>query len=277
VAPAPCRRRLHAEAQVGASAVFARSPNFPIRRCQPASHRMSAEGDKAVRGRRGRQGARDFTQRPLHDLRSSASNGSADQTELDAFLSSPLTPRHKTIPTIPVNASPARLLRFRQPVARVAGSHRLALRPGLRSSPSSSIDSSCASISTSSVHLRDAPSSAARRSAAVVPIGASRRADAAACWDTRRRRAARQGTGWRTDTNTLQAKTTITGLPVAMMMEFRIRATTRSGMGDWEGLGVDWEPAHVLSREATRDAVHGTSEKEGQGGSGDQRAGAKAT
>ena len=66
----------------------------------------------------------------------------------DVFLSSPLTPHHKTIPTIPVNASTTRFLRFRQPVARDGGSHRVALRADLRSSPSRSIDSSCASIST---------------------------------------------------------------------------------------------------------------------------------
>lgn len=33
--------------------------------------------------------------------------------------------------------------------------------------------------------------------------------------------------------NTLQAKTTILGLPVATMVEFRYRVTTKTGMGAW--------------------------------------------
>jgi hypothetical protein len=31
----------------------------------------------------------------------------------------------------------------------------------------------------------------------------------------------------------LQSKTTITGLPVATVVEFRVRSTTKSGQGDW--------------------------------------------
>ena len=80
--------------------------------------------------------------------RTTSSGAPRSSLWLDVFLSSPLTPQHKTIPTIPVNAPPARLLRFRQLGERDAGSHRVALRLSLRSRPSSSIDSSCASIST---------------------------------------------------------------------------------------------------------------------------------
>ncbi|HEY6460919.1 MAG TPA: fibronectin type III domain-containing protein [Polyangiaceae bacterium] len=38
---------------------------------------------------------------------------------------------------------------------------------------------------------------------------------------------------WVSVPNTLQAKTTITLLPVATVVEFRFRATTKSGQGDW--------------------------------------------
>jgi hypothetical protein len=41
------------------------------------------------------------------------------------------------------------------------------------------------------------------------------------------------GKTWVDVPNTLQAKTTIFGLPVATMVEFRYRATTKAGMGDW--------------------------------------------
>jgi len=41
------------------------------------------------------------------------------------------------------------------------------------------------------------------------------------------------GKTWIDVANTLQAKTTITGLPVATTVEFRVRATTKSGQGDW--------------------------------------------
>ena len=41
------------------------------------------------------------------------------------------------------------------------------------------------------------------------------------------------GKTWVDVPNTLQAKTTIIGLPVAVMVEFRYRATTKAGMGDW--------------------------------------------
>lgn len=41
------------------------------------------------------------------------------------------------------------------------------------------------------------------------------------------------GKTWIDAPHTLQAKTTITGLPVAVTVEFRVRATTKSGQGDW--------------------------------------------
>jgi hypothetical protein len=41
------------------------------------------------------------------------------------------------------------------------------------------------------------------------------------------------GKTWVSTPNTLQAKTTITGLPVATVVEFRVRTTTKSGQGDW--------------------------------------------
>jgi hypothetical protein len=41
------------------------------------------------------------------------------------------------------------------------------------------------------------------------------------------------GKTWVDAPNTLQAKTTILGLPVATTVEFRYRATTKVGMGDW--------------------------------------------
>jgi len=41
------------------------------------------------------------------------------------------------------------------------------------------------------------------------------------------------GKTWLSAPNTLQAKTTITGLPVATVVEFRVRVTTKSGQGDW--------------------------------------------
>ena len=41
------------------------------------------------------------------------------------------------------------------------------------------------------------------------------------------------GKTWTSAPNTLQAKTTITALPVATMVEFRYRATTKTGQGDW--------------------------------------------
>jgi hypothetical protein len=41
------------------------------------------------------------------------------------------------------------------------------------------------------------------------------------------------GKTWVSTPNTLQSKTTITGLPVATVVEFRVRSTTRSGQGDW--------------------------------------------
>jgi hypothetical protein len=41
------------------------------------------------------------------------------------------------------------------------------------------------------------------------------------------------GKTWVDVPNTLKAKTTISGLPVATTVEFRYRATTKTGMGDW--------------------------------------------
>jgi hypothetical protein len=41
------------------------------------------------------------------------------------------------------------------------------------------------------------------------------------------------GKTWVSAPNTLQAKTTITGLPVATVVEFRVRVTTKTGQGDW--------------------------------------------
>jgi hypothetical protein len=41
------------------------------------------------------------------------------------------------------------------------------------------------------------------------------------------------GKTWVDVANTLKAKTTIAGLPVAVVVEFRYRATTTAGMGDW--------------------------------------------
>jgi hypothetical protein len=41
------------------------------------------------------------------------------------------------------------------------------------------------------------------------------------------------GKTWTQVPNTLQAKTTIVGLPVATTVEFRYRVTTKTGMGDW--------------------------------------------
>jgi hypothetical protein len=41
------------------------------------------------------------------------------------------------------------------------------------------------------------------------------------------------GKTWTQVANTMQAKTTITGLPVATMVQFRYRVTTKAGMGDW--------------------------------------------
>jgi len=41
------------------------------------------------------------------------------------------------------------------------------------------------------------------------------------------------GKTWVQVPNTLKARTTIIGLPVATMVEFRYRATTTAGMGDW--------------------------------------------
>ena len=41
------------------------------------------------------------------------------------------------------------------------------------------------------------------------------------------------GKTWVAAPNTLQAKTTITGLPVATVVEFRYRVTTKTGQGDW--------------------------------------------
>jgi hypothetical protein len=41
------------------------------------------------------------------------------------------------------------------------------------------------------------------------------------------------GKSWVQVPNTLQAKTTIVGLPVATTVEFRYRVTTKAGMGDW--------------------------------------------
>jgi hypothetical protein len=41
------------------------------------------------------------------------------------------------------------------------------------------------------------------------------------------------GKTWVESPNTLQARTTITGLPVATVVEFRYRPTTKSGQGDW--------------------------------------------
>jgi hypothetical protein len=41
------------------------------------------------------------------------------------------------------------------------------------------------------------------------------------------------GKTWTQVPNTLQAKTNIAGLPVATTVEFRVRVTTRTGMGDW--------------------------------------------
>ena len=41
------------------------------------------------------------------------------------------------------------------------------------------------------------------------------------------------GKTWVQVANTMQAKTTIVGLPVAVVVEFRYRVTTKLGMGDW--------------------------------------------
>ncbi len=41
------------------------------------------------------------------------------------------------------------------------------------------------------------------------------------------------GKTWVDAPNTLQAKTTITGLPAGTTVEFRVRSTTKSGQGDW--------------------------------------------
>jgi len=41
------------------------------------------------------------------------------------------------------------------------------------------------------------------------------------------------GKTWVQAPNTMQAKTTIVGLPVATVVEFRYRVTTKLGMGDW--------------------------------------------
>ena len=41
------------------------------------------------------------------------------------------------------------------------------------------------------------------------------------------------GKTWAQVANTMQAKTTMVGLPVATTVEFRYRVTTRAGMGDW--------------------------------------------
>lgn len=41
------------------------------------------------------------------------------------------------------------------------------------------------------------------------------------------------GKTWNEAPSTLQAKTTISGLPVAVACQFRFRAVTRTGEGDW--------------------------------------------
>ena len=41
------------------------------------------------------------------------------------------------------------------------------------------------------------------------------------------------GKTWVDAPNTLKARTTIANLPVAVVVEFRVRATTTTGMGDW--------------------------------------------
>jgi hypothetical protein len=41
------------------------------------------------------------------------------------------------------------------------------------------------------------------------------------------------GKTWVQVPNTMQAKTTVVGLPVATTVEFRFRVTTKTGMGDW--------------------------------------------
>jgi hypothetical protein len=41
------------------------------------------------------------------------------------------------------------------------------------------------------------------------------------------------GKTWTSLPNTLQAKTTMTGLPVGTIVEFRVRSTTKKGQGDW--------------------------------------------
>jgi len=41
------------------------------------------------------------------------------------------------------------------------------------------------------------------------------------------------GKTWTSAPNTLKAKTVLSGLPVATIVEFRYRATTKSGQGDW--------------------------------------------
>ncbi len=48
------------------------------------------------------------------------------------------------------------------------------------------------------------------------------------------------GKTWVDVPNTLQAKTTITGLPAATVVLFRYRPTTKAGMGDWSA------PASIL-------------------------------
>ncbi len=41
------------------------------------------------------------------------------------------------------------------------------------------------------------------------------------------------GKTWVSTANSLQAKTTVAGLPVAIVVEFRYRVTTKTGPGDW--------------------------------------------
>jgi hypothetical protein len=50
------------------------------------------------------------------------------------------------------------------------------------------------------------------------------------------------GKTWMQAANTLQAKTTFVGLPVATTVEFRFRVTTKTGMGDWS------QPTSILVR-----------------------------
>jgi hypothetical protein len=92
-------------------------------------------------------------------------------------------------------------------------------------------------IESAGVALRKAPSHRARAFAAkqgpvsgvakVVAEAAARRASYD--WEY----SSDGGKTWLTAPSTLQAKTTITGLQPAATVQFRYRAVTRTGEGDW--------------------------------------------